>query len=256
MAKKGEIKDRVGEKFITNEGYNIEIVEYFGSKNSTVRFEDGTLVENKEYADLRKGKVKNPNHKSVYGIGYFGIGNHMSRHIGGKKIKKYNTWQGILERCYDEKSYVNHPTYEVCSVAEEWHNFQNFGDWFEENFKPEIMDSWQLDKDILIKGNKVYSPETCCFVPAEINSIVKSDSARGDCPIGISKSRSKYRATIKTGFKNKQKYLGTFNTISEAFKEYKTAKEKYIKKVADKYKDQITEETYNALYAYEVEITD
>jgi hypothetical protein len=255
--RKGQIKDRVGESFLTNEGYKIKITEYFGSKNVTVKFEDGTLVKNKEYADLIKGRVKNPKHKSVYGIGYFGIGKHTSRHIGGNKLKKYNTWQGMFERCYDKKSYIKHPTYEVCSVAEIWHNYQNFSDWFDKNFKPEYMNNWQLDKDILKKGCKIYSPENCCFVPQEINTLlIKTDSTRGECPIGISKSGKKFKASVKIGFNNKQVYLGTFETIEEAFKAYKTKKEKYIKSVADKYKNKITEETYNALYAYEVEITD
>lgn len=255
--KKGQIKDRVGEKFITNEGYIIEIVEYKGNRNSTVRFEDGTLVENKEYADLRKGNVKNPNRKSVYGVGYFGIGKHSARIAGGGHTKKYNTWSGMIERCYSEKSHINAPSYKDCTVVEHWKNYQNFGDWFDRNYNSKYMQKWALDKDILQKGNKIYSTETCCFVPQELNSLlIKNDINRGELPIGVSKECSKYRATIKLGNKGKQRYLGTFDTIEEAFQAYKTAKESYIKEVADKYKNQIELKVYQALYNYQVEITD
>lgn len=252
-----ELKNRVGEIFITNEGYEIEIIDYKGNRDCTVQFKDGTIVEGKEYADLQKGNVKNPNHKSVYGVGYFGIGKHSARIAGGGKTKKYNTWNGMLERCYSEKAHITSPSYKDCVVLESWKNYQNFGDWFDKNYNPEYMSNWALDKDILQKGNKIYSPETCCFVPQELNSLlIKNDINRGKYPIGVRKDGIRYRAYIKLGTKNKVKHLGTFDTPEEAFQAYKTAKEEYIKEVADKYKNQITEQTYQALYNYTVEITD
>ena len=150
-----------------------------------------------------------------------------------------------------KKGQEKQPSYIGCLVDEEWHNFQNFAEWFEDNY----VEGWHLDKDILIKGNKIYSPETCCFVPLEINSLfTKSDKIRGEYPIGVSKKDKKYQANVNknSGFI----FLGAFNTPEEAFQVYKTAKEDYIKEVADKWRGQITEQVYQAMYSYQVEITD
>ena len=117
------------------------------------------------------------------------------------------------------------------------------------------MQGWELDKDILFKGNKIYSPETCCFIPREINQIFpKRDLKRGEYPIGVTRKRGKFSAQLST--KDFNKNLGVFNTPEEAFQAYKSAKESYIKEVADKWKDQIEPRVYQAMYNYQVEITD
>ena len=113
----------------------------------------------------------------------------------------------------------------------------------------------QLDKDILNKGNKIYSPNSCIFVPTRINQLfAKADALRGDFPIGVSRSGNKFRTRLH--ILNGEKYLGTFNTPEEAFYAYKTFKEQYIKEVAEEYKDKIPQKLYEAMYKYEVEITD
>ena len=112
-------------------------------------------------------------------------------------------------------------------------------------------EGFHLDKDILIKGNKIYSFKTCCFVPVEINSLLtKTNSKRGNLPIGVSKSGNKYKARLNSNL------LGTFDTSKEAFKVYKVAKEKHIKEVAEIWKSQITKQVYKALLKYKVEIID
>ena len=118
------------------------------------------------------------------------------------------------------------------------------------------MEGWCLDKDILVKGNKVYSPETCCFVPNEINILfTKGNSCRGALPIGVRKRKNgKYLTQITKNSKNI--HIGIFNTPEEAFQAYKVAKEDYIKKMADKWRDKISNRAYQALYNYQVEITD
>jgi len=114
---------------------------------------------------------------------------------------------------------------------------------------------FHLDKDILVKGNKVYSPETCCFVPVEINILlIKNNSKRGNLPIGVSKNGNKFQATISKGVI--REHLGTFEISEEAFEAYKIAKEVYIKELADKWRGQITEQTYQALINYKVKIND
>ena len=118
-------------------------------------------------------------------------------------------------------------------------------------------EGFQLDKDILVKGNKVYSEDTCCFVPAEINYlIIKANRIRGKYPIGIyeDKQAGKFKVRISVG--GKQKHIGRYYCEKEAFYAYKQAKEAYIKEVAEKWKDKIDPKVYDALMQYDVEITD
>ena len=113
-----------------------------------------------------------------------------------------------------------------------------------------------LDKDILVKGNKIYSPNTCIFVPKKINSLfTKNDNSRGNLPIGVTLCRNgKYRAQInRCGSKLN---LGYYSSLEEAFLSYKIAKEKYIKEIAEYYKDIIPKKLYNSMLCYIVEITD
>lgn len=240
--------DRTGERHQNNQGSWFTIVKCYGWRNSTIKFDNGLIKNNVDYKSILNGSVKNKLHPSVHGIGYEGMGNY----CGKTHPKIYKTWFGMLERCYSNKWHKKSPSYKDCSVDTRWHNFQNFAEWFEENYT----DNSELDKDLLIKRNKTYSPETCCFVPKEINNIFKGNSKRNEYPIGVSKSGSKYKA--KCLIWNVETYLGSFNTIEEAFQAYKIAKEKYIKEAADYYYNlkRITEPCYQALINYKVEITD
>lgn len=247
---------RVGEKHITNQGYELEIIEYFNAKNCTVKFGENQIVKNKIYTSIKKGSVDNPYHKSVFSIGYVGVGEYPLRE-NGRPSKSYSNWAGMLQRCYDDKNQEKYPTYKDCYVTEEWHNFQNFAEWYYNNWKSHMDKGWCLDKDILIKGNKIYSPETCCFVPSEINNLfVKSNNSRGEYPIGVHFDKEKLKFIAQIRRNNKPTFLGTFDIPEEAFQDYKTAKEEYIKEIADKWKGQISEQVYQSMYKYQVEITD
>lgn len=170
------------------------------------------------------------------------------------RSKAFSKWYNMLRRCYDIKYLESKPTYNSAFVCDEWKYFSNFKKWFDANY----IEGYHLDKDILYKGNKMYSPETCCFVPSEINAILtKSDSQRNELPIGVKKTRGKRyeaRLSIYKGYV----YLGTFDTPEEAFNAYKIGKEKWIKLTAENHfnNGSITEKTYNALLNYEVSITD
>ena len=105
------------------------------------------------------------------------------------------------------------------------------------------------------KGNKCYSPENCCFVPSDINTLfISRKHERGEYPIGVRIKEGHIIAQIN--YMGKKIHLGTFNTVEDAFKAYKIAKEKCIKEYADNHKEEITERVYNALYNYNIEITD
>lgn len=114
-----------------------------------------------------------------------------------------------------------------------------------------------IDKDILKKGNKIYSPQTCVFVPKQINSLfVFSKSRRGNLPVGVSydKEQKKYQAYYTVNGKHIR--IGRYDNLEEAFLAYKKRKEKYLKEVADLYKDKIPKKLYDAMYNWEISITD
>jgi len=241
--------NEIGTKYMTNEGYEVEIIEYFNSRNLTIRFSEQNMLRNVTLHSLRKGAVKNPLHRSVNGVGYLGKYAH-------SKVNSliYDKWGGMMDRCYSKNQEIESPSYLGVSVCKEWHNFENFVDWFEKIYNPVTMLGFHLDKDILVKGNKVYSPETCELVPPEINfCFVRADKRRGNLPIGVSKSQNKFEAGISCGNSRIRK---KFDTSTEAFLFYKEHKEAYIKELADKWKGCITERCYQAMYNYQVEITD
>ena len=162
----------------------------------------------------------------------------------------------MLQRCYDPKFHEKYPTYKGCRVCKEWWNFQVFAEWYYSHFYELENKMMSLDKDIIKKGNKVYSPNTCVFVPHSINTLfVKSNKVRGEYYIGVYKNGNKFEAQLSKG-NGKQIPLGLYDTPEEAFLTYKQAKEAYIKEVAEEYKGKIDPRAYEALMKYEVEITD
>ena len=218
------------------------------------------IVRNVQYGNFKKGNVKCPYEPNICGIGYIGEGEYKVSE-NGKQTKCYNVWYDMLKRCYDEKCQEKHPTYKDCKVSEEFHNFQDFGKWFDNNYYEIEGEKMCLDKDILVKHNKVYSPETCIFVPERINTLfIKCDKSRGDSVIGTSPKDGKYQVSCNlinpvTG-ESKKEYLGFYDTQEKGFETYKYYKEKNIKEVAEYFKRYIPIELYQVLYSYEVEIDD
>ena len=147
--------------------------------------------------------------------------------------KCYQTWNSMLSRCYNPNNKSHQKTYNNCKVCEEWLTFSNFKKWFNEFY----IDGYSLDKDLLIKYNRIYSPETCCFLPSEINTaLITKQNKKSNLPTGV--SRDKHR-TFQVHIKKygKQKRIGTrYFTLSSAVNAYKKAKEKYnqtLKKIKD-----------------------
>jgi len=190
----------------------------------------------------------------VYGVGINDwVGNVK---VGGKLIKEYDLWQSMLERCFSDKFKQECPTYEGVSCSKDWLSMTKFIEDVSQMNGFGLI-GWQLDKDILQKGNKLYSKDTCCFVPAEVNLLlIKSDKIRGEFPVGVNfdKASGKFRAQLTIS--GKQKNLGYFPTPEEAFQAYKLAKEVQIKVVANKWKHLLDERAYQALLDYEVKVND
>ena len=166
----------------------------------------------------------------------------------GVLLQSYQTWQGMIKRCYGETDLKRRPTYRNCSVCDEWLYFSNFKKWFD-NLENGYIDGYALDKDILVKGNKVYSPDACCFVPNDLNVMVKSSGVERDLPTGVYLLKSgRYYASYNNHT------AGTYDTIDEAYNAYCECKEKDVKKRSQDYYDKglITEKVYNALQKYKV----
>jgi len=242
--------DRIGETKLNKSGNLMTIVNYKNSRNIDVLFYNtGYTATNRAYKEFANGIIKDLYEKTICGIGYLGEGEN--------DIKSQTSWRHMIQRCYDYKYQEKHYTYIGCTVIDEWHNYQNFIKWYKKNYYKIGSETMCLDKDILFKNNKIYSPETCVFVPQCINNLfTKTDIDRGEFPIGVTlhKKTNKYQA----GCNNKGEliYLGLHNTPLEAFKTYKEYKETHIKEIADEYRDKIPKELYEALYKYEVSIDD
>lgn len=199
--------------------------------------------------------------KGVCGIGV--KGNDYYTIINGKVCVEYRTWCNMIRRCVNS-CYDTDQTYIGCTVSDNFKHYSFFYEWCQTQVGFKNTDEngrvWQLDKDLLIKGNKLYSEDTCVFVPQRINLLCgKRQNDRGIYPIGVyiwkQSAKNKFKAYCCVG-KSKVKQLGYFNCPKEAFQAYKTFKEALVKEVANEYKDKLDPRAYQALMNYEVDIND
>lgn len=183
--------------------------------------------------------TNNNKKKLVAGVGFNDMANN-------SHTKSYKSWVRMINRCYNEGTQKRQPTYKGCSVDSKWHTYSIFKNWYDAQNNNDL----QLDKDIVTKGNKIYGPDYCHFVPSCVNSIINNcTSRRGQFKVGVSwnKIMKKYMAYVaKDG---KLQYIGNYNTESEAFAAYKIEKEFEIKRVAVRefQKGTIDQEVYNSL---------
>ena len=244
----------VGKVFPSNNYGNFEILEYNAVNDVKIRFLETGFTDTVFVDQVRTRRVRDYMKPLIVGKGIIGakLTTEESKH------KAYKNWCRILNRCYDEKQRAKHPTYLGCSVSEFFLTYTNFRDWYVKQKNWDNPD-FVLDKDLLSpKDNKVYSEETCVFIPKEVNSLLTTTKAkRGDLPIGVCKPRkgkTGFRACICKNGKNHE--LGYYDNEIEAFLVYKAARENYLKEKADKWKDFLDVKAYNALMNYQVEITD
>ena len=160
---------------------------------------------------------------TVYGVGYFGVGEHRAKNIKGKVEKCYDCWKGMLRRSYSEEYLIKQPTYRDTTVCEEWLNFQNFAEWYEKNYPKIEGIKFELDKDLLQQGieNKVYSPDTCVFLPKSVNiylSKLKTINTSGYTGVSWQERNKKYVSRIRRFMETKPTHLGIFQKIEDAIK--------------------------------------
>lgn len=243
MPVKGSSKVQVGKMFKSNSSGMFEVIETSG-KYAKVEFPTGhTAVATQ--SQILAGWVKDPYFKSIYGVGYIGEGPFVA------KGRHYSRWNSMIRRCYDTECTLNKKQYNGCSVTESWHNFQNFMYWSITQLG-HLDKNFQLDKDLKVKDNKIYSPETCSYVPREVNValIVKHTKSVTNISTGVTyKPGSK---TYKVSIGNGNRITGEFNTLEEAEAFYKISKETYVKELATTWQAQLESDVYESLLNWKV----
>ena len=248
-------KDCVGKVCKSKSSGDFKILKYNNAKEVEIRFLKTGYETVVHLGSIKSGKVKDPYIPSVYGVGVLGV-KYPSRE-GDRNTKEYVLWADMLRRCYSDDFKKKKPTYESCEVSDNFKSYEYFYEWCHSQIGFDNKD-WQLDKDLLLKGNKVYSESACVFIPQEINKIlVKREASRGEYLIGVywNKKASAFVARVNKN-KGKREHLGLFNTEIEAFNAYKTAKEAFIKEQANQWKSEIDPRAYNTLMNYEVSSDD
>lgn len=239
-----------GKVFTSTNSGDFKVVEYIDPKNVVIEFlYTGTRLVAR-VGNILNGLVKDRMYPSVYGVGITG---EKIPVVDGKRCKQRELWVRMLDRCYSKGK--NKPTYEGCSVSKNFKYYPFFKEWCEKQIGFDVK-GFALDKDILVKGNKVYSEDACVFVPQEINNILtykKSTNKGLSASVALQKS-GRYSVSFRKDRITQN--LGRFDTPEEAFAAYKLAKESYIKEVAEKWKDQVDFRVYEALMKWTIEIAD
>ena len=241
----------VGDIIKSNNYGEFEIIGIENSRKVTVKFINTNFTKSVDSRVIRKGVVKD-NSLARYGSG--AVLDVTGKGVGEDEIQ--SLWSSMIFRCYSEAQHKTRPRYKNCEVSENFKSFSFFKAWCKTQVGFNVK-GYALDKDLLFKGNTLYSENTCVFVPREVNNALeKANKSRGNLPIGVcfDKSRSKFKVAMKCY--GKTKFLGRYDSIENAFNSYKVAKEDYLKELADKWKGKIDTRAYEALMSYVVEVTD
>jgi hypothetical protein len=241
-------------KAVNGDAYNYDLIEYEGmTKKIHVVGMDGefdiwpyNFLRRRGPQTKNKPGWKGDRRRPLYGVG-------INDEFGVTRTPAYRKWAGIIERCYKPNRGKRYPAYVGCSICDEWKYFSCFRRWFEKNSIP----GYDLDKDILKQGNRVYCPEYCCFVPREINLLISglNIKRKDNLPVGVCYSGSKKNPyVVRLKCQKRTIHVGLFKTAEDASAEYKKIKKGEIIRVANEYfKDgKISERVYNALLSFEV----
>ncbi len=248
-----KLKERYEGKTFKSDHYgDFVVLEYVNKSNVIIKFNRTGGVRQTTTASILNGNVLDYEVPSVFGVG---IVDEQFRKQGTlHHMKSYKVWTAMLKRCYSETGKDFYHTYEDCKVSDKFLRFRNFDEWCKQQVSFGVK-YFDLDKDILSKGSKIYSEDTCCFIPQEINKCLKGYKSKS-IKTGVQyHSRDKiYQA--RGVVKGEYRHLGSFKTEEEAFLVYKRFKEAHIKSLAEKWKDQIDVRVYEALMNWEIGVDD
>lgn len=223
----------------------MKIIKVLPNDRLIVQFQDEFKYEKEiHWNNFQRGTVKNPYDKTLYDIGYLGVGKYKA-FIDNKAHKtiEYSFWINIMERCYSEKRRHRYKTYEDCYMVKEWCNFQNFAQWVEGNYYKVEGERMQIDKDILFSGNNEYAPDKCLIVPQRINMMFmkKAKTKDIDLPNAIYRCKNGYKASYGG------KALGVFKTVNDAVNAHDGAMRVHIKQVVEEYGNKLPPKVREAL---------
>lgn len=167
--------------------------------------------------------------RKVYGVGINDSGYNIQKKGKGYICPYYLKWRNMLQRCYSQNSYKG------CVVCEEWKIFSMFKKWAVlQSVPPESMNNYHLDKDLLGRGSKIYSPDTCCFLSPLLNTFMTN--CIGGNPLKgttVKKSNGLIFAQVKNPLLNKTEYLGVCSTREEGHTLWLRRKKEILEEVID-----------------------
>ena len=269
--KRSEVRKIViGEVVETKSGWTLEIIEYLDAHNVKVRWQDGSEVWT-NLIDIKNRSIVPLNKPSVFGVGVYGEGKYVPRNRkpreGQVEAPKaaFRSWQQLMKRMWSSNKHdrKNSKRYSHVSVCDEWNNFQNFCSWAVEQVGFDNVESngraWCLDKDILFEGNSIYSPDTCVFVPNEVNAFF-SITTNDEESFGTNFIEPKFK-NAKDGFISRctnpitkeREYLGYFDTIREANEVYVKRKNEFARLLADKWDGVLDSRVIDSLNSFDME---
>ena len=237
--------ERLGEIKRNNQGSLMKIIEYNSYADITVQFLDYPYICHSRYGEFKNGMIKNIYYPSLYGVACVG---NVTTWKNGKHLQSYVIWQGMIRRCYDEKFKKKHPTYENCTVCNEWLCYENFQHWYDMNYYEvsNKKDKMCLDKDIFYKNNTIYHPNTCCFVPNSINVLFKPNTHHN-----INSREDGY--SIYCGRTTGKHYIGHTMSKEKAVKLSNKARTEYLHEIVSQYENQLPYYLYKYLIEYTYE---
>ena len=250
----GKVKDKShldkykeGSTFETLNHGAIVVVKYTNAANVLVEFTETGYKTNTCVTYIKSGKIGDKLKPSVCGVGFIGDGPYDSK----THKDLYNRWNGMMQRCYAEK--FREGCYSGVTACPDWHNFQNFVEWSIKQIGFDV-EGWELDKDIIIRGNRIYCPNACCFIPKRINSLlIKSGEYKSNGMLGgvhICNKNGYYRASYRDEAGNRL-VLETPD-LEKAENWYRKGKESVVKSIASLYEGIIDQRAYDALMRWEV----
>lgn len=236
--------DRVGLRAVNREGIDMEIIAYRSAVDVDVRFNDwrSTVVRHVSFRDFRTGGLRDPNHRSCYGVGYMGEGRY-----GSRNCRAYPVWTSMIRRCYDP-GYHGYSAYggRGVYVSDEWHCFQCFAEWYETRIVNGVS-SLHMDKDL--NGGTHYGPDVCVMIPWELNMAVQGGSKQHmDLPTGVYRSGDKFVAQLICD--GERFYLGTYDILDEASAAYCLAKALHVEELAARLDDRLCDDGRRAVANY------